>query len=564
MSVDALMVLVECPEAHELQLLAGMLEELGIVYQWASVDDALVKARQSGGLLIQDATQAQDQHFALPRALARKSDSQLELLLVAGPDIEVRRRGVAAGVQDFIDLPLDAAMVSARLKTYLHHVQVRDRTIGLQREVESYRYHLAQERQVALSMFDTLLHSENLEAQPNLRWSLDSNALFNGHLILAAPGPRGNQHLLVGSFPGQGLAASVGSLPTAEIFYTMTAKGFDLLDMVEEMHRRLTKLLPANSFFSVCLVDVDTDGQTLHLWNGGLPDGLLVRNRAEMVERIPSRHMPLAITREGGVGREIDLLSLEPGDRLLLSSNEIWESSGLPGPDQNEIPLADCLWANAAENAFDCLLNQIEEVRQTDEAGGHIALLEYCAKEGPSQAVPSQGRLGQGTGFSLDWQYELRLDAEALRGFDPRPMLTQMLVDIQGLEEHRERLYTTIAELFSNALEHGVLGLDSRLKLTPEGFASYYTERERLLSELDGGLVRFHLRHQPLSDGGRLLIEVWDSGAGFNIHTQGGGQLPETGYSGRGIGLIRQMCEEVQYFEPGNHVRVSYRWTRMV
>jgi anti-sigma regulatory factor (Ser/Thr protein kinase) len=143
-------------------------------------------------------------------------------------------------------------------------------------------------------------------------------------------------------------------------------------------------------------------------------------------------------------------------------------------------------------------------------------------------------------------------------------MLTQMLIEIQGLEEHRERLYTTIAELFSNALEHGVLGLDSQLKSTPEGFAHYYTERERLLEKLKEGLVHFHLRHQPLSDGGRLIIEVWDSGDGFNFHDQRHGQLATKGYSGRGIGLIRQMCEEVQYFKPGNHVCVSYLWTRAV
>ena len=58
-----------------------------------------------------------------------------------------------------------------------------------------------------------------------------------------------------------------------------------------------------------------------------------------------------------------------------------------------------------------------------------------------------------------------------------------------GLHEHRERLYTIFAELFSNALDHGLLGLDSRMKHTPQCFMAYYAAREHGLATLQDGWI---------------------------------------------------------------------------
>jgi hypothetical protein len=51
-------------------------------------------------------------------------------------------------------------------------------------------------------------------------------------------------------------------------------------------------------------------------------------------------------------------------------------------------------------------------------------------------------------------------------------------------EEHRERIYMVLAELFFNALDHGLLKLDSRLKETPQGFGEYYSQRTKRLADL--------------------------------------------------------------------------------
>ena len=56
-------------------------------------------------------------------------------------------------------------------------------------------------------------------------------------------------------------------------------------------------------------------------------------------------------------------------------------------------------------------------------------------------------------------------------------------MEVPGLRPHSSRLYTILAELYSNALEHGVLGLSSRLKSSSDGFGEYYAQRSLKLME---------------------------------------------------------------------------------
>jgi hypothetical protein len=63
---------------------------------------------------------------------------------------------------------------------------------------------------------------------------------------------------------------------------------------------------------------------------------------------------------------------------------------------------------------------------------------------------------------------------ESLKLFDPVPLMTHFINQVQGLKPYTNTLNTILAELYSNALEHGLLGLDSSLKNSAQGFARYY------------------------------------------------------------------------------------------
>lgn len=160
------------------------------------------------------------------------------------------------------------------------------------------------------------------------------------------------------------------------------------------------------------------------------------------------------------------------------------------------------------------------------------------------------------TSFQL--RYELR-DA-SLGDFNPLPMLQQLMLEVPGLRGATNSLYTILTELYANALDHGVLRLDSSLKNAGDGFATYFKERTRRLRDLRQGYVSIELEHHLTSDGGELRVLVCDSGQGFDFVTQAGSLNAERALSGRGIALVRRLCETVRFLGNGNRVEVLYRW----
>ena len=210
---------------------------------------------------------------------------------------------------------------------------------------------------------------------------------------------------------------------------------------------------------------------------------------------------------------------------------------------------------------FDAICKAVSEFRGNQEQNDDVTLLELemlgAASVADASAVGDTPERPP-----LPWRTVIELGPEALRTVDPVPLAMQSLLEIQALEKYREKLYVVLAELFSNALEHGVLRLDSALKAETDGFRRYYEERARRLDALETGVVRVECEHVVDDGHGVLCIRLTDSGGGFGglAGAQDLGQ--NVGRSGRGIALVRSICDEVRWVDDGRVVEAVYRWPR--
>ena len=168
--------------------------------------------------------------------------------------------------------------------------------------------------------------------------------------------------------------------------------------------------------------------------------------------------------------------------------------------------------------------------------------------------------------WALKWVFGPFIDVFRSRRFGHRRgwiLLLQLLMEVHDLRPRGGALYTVLAELYSNALEHGVMSLESRLKCDAQGFARYYEERRRRLESLDHGFVRFHIDLTPHGDGGRLLVRVEDSGNGFDVNAvlQAQAQCAPGSFSGRGLTLVRSLADRCQWSADGKSVSVEFFWS---
>jgi hypothetical protein len=166
--------------------------------------------------------------------------------------------------------------------------------------------------------------------------------------------------------------------------------------------------------------------------------------------------------------------------------------------------------------------------------------------------------LAQGRDDAIEFQLTLR--GSQLRNADPVPILIHSIQETADLHAHRRTLFTILTELYVNALDHGILQLDSNLKQGEDGFTRYFQHREQRLQSLTEGEIRIGLRLHNRHRGGCLVIQVEDSGRGFDSNAVVSQAIPETLFSGRGIVLVRSLCKQLHYSPPGNKAEAIYVW----
>jgi len=163
------------------------------------------------------------------------------------------------------------------------------------------------------------------------------------------------------------------------------------------------------------------------------------------------------------------------------------------------------------------------------------------------------------------WKMTLDLDPEAMRNGAPLTVLLSALEQIPGISNQLNRIETVLAELYANALDHGVLRMQSREKDSPAGFAKFYQQRKAKLAELTEGSIHFELRYIAQSGGGKLIIRIEDSGDGFDYRLfQSGRELSGKKMTvpyGRGLTLVNSLCDSLCHYGRGNIVKVTCCWS---
>ncbi len=558
-----LSILIAEDNAADRMLLSSIISRQGHRVLTASngLEAVAMFDQEQPDLVLMDALMPVMDGFEAARRIKLKAGEALVpiIFLTSLTEGEALVRCLEAGGDDFLAKPYNRVILDAKIKA-MDRLRRLQATVLEQRDlIARHNEHLLTEQRVAKAVFDKVAHSGCLDA-PNIRYLQSPFAVFNGDLLLAAFKPSGGMHILLGDFTGHGLPAAIGAMPLAEVFYGMTAKGYSLSEILREVNAKLKRILPVGVFCCATLLNVSFQRRVVEVWNGGLPDGYL--HRIATGERLPlvSRHLPLGVLEPAEFKDACEIYPMELGDRLFLLSDGVLETSN---PADQLFGEARLLNVFAANRQPDLLFDEIQLALTAfrGQAQDDVSMLEVCLVEADSLPRPALAFTDSRQSSPLDWAASFEFRAQTLKRFNPLPFLLQLLLEVQGLRLLGGALYSVLAELYSNALEHGVLGLDSQLKCDAAGFAAYYRERGERLANLEQGYVRFHLQVQPEGSGGRLVIKVEDSGLGFNVQDVIERQRTTQSLSGRGLSLIRRLTERSTWSDDGRGVSVEFSWS---
>ena len=489
-------------------------------------------------------------------------------------------RGIEAGGDDYILKPINNKMLHAKVNSLHQHLRFFRQMEEQGKLLRDYQVRNEEERQTAQAFMSRLLALDKIN-DPLVQFHLQAAEVFSGDLIAAARTPAGNLYTMLADSTGHGLTAALAVMPVLQSFHAMVSKGFSIGALAAEINRKIREYLPANRFVAAVLVELNPKDGRVSVWNGGCPPAVLLDQDGAVVCQFDSSHLPLGILNPNSFDDEVTHFHYGNNRcQLLLCSDGAVDSAD---PSSMELGMSYLLQAASAENVKERLsgmVKMLERKLKGKSALDDIALIlmDCPAEELENLSIPAQPELmrreanrmisivAQDTAeieTRVEWQMALSLTAPQLRHTDIVPLLLHIVNQIelegQGLSG---KLFLILSELFNNALDHGLLKLDSILKNDPQGMDRYFEERSVRLKQLEQGEIKIHLKKISTEYGPCLKIVISDTGDGFDyLALQAAALDASTRRHGRGIALVESLSSQLHYTDNGreSHVCVPLR-----
>lgn len=496
--------------------------------------------------------------FEAARAMkARVGQDHVPIIMVTSlSDEKSLSEGMDAGADDFIPKPFNRMVLASKLKAAIRTRQVFQTLRAKKQELQDLHEQSHNEQVMAEKLMAGVLRTSTL-GHPMFKYRSQPMDVFNGDLLMAGEGPGGRIRVMLGDFSGHGLAAAIGGLPVAVDFNQRCRSESSLFELAQSANGKLREVLPRDRFLAAAFLDIDPYERVIEVMNAGMPPIVIRGAEGGIVRKVPSTHLPLAILDDIDRPEDIIRVRLSPGEKMYIFSDGVTEAMNLEGEAFGDDRFEALIAANRQKGTcFDTVLAELDGFVGDAPADDDVTLLEIDLDAAFAEQLPSMDQAKRS--FSPA-RLGLHVTPEMFRTGDVLQLVQSVLESVGPLQGRRAEVFAVVAELINNAMDHGVLGLDSSMKADLSGFAEFYEERARRLEAATEGFVDVQFVLVRTDDTYRMRIEVEDSGDGFDLS-----KLEDSSSSvahGRGIEMVRGICESVMYHPPGNRVVAVYAWT---
>lgn len=268
-------------------------------------------------LVIMDAMMPEMNGYEAARAIKQRPRRGFVpiIFLTALDSDEELARCVQYGGDDFLTKPIKPLLLYARIFS-MHRIRT------LYGELARYKEHTEEEIQLSRRVFDAITQ-RNEGIFPGLDAWQQSAGHFSGDLFNYLCNEQGPHYLMLGDFTGHGLAAAIGAVPTADVFYTMARKGATLAEIAEEINHKLHAILPTDKFMACILLRIDRFRNSLEVMNSSMPPMLLLGDETRQAE---ADNLPLGIIGRGGFKASCQHFGLDGVKALVMHTDGLNEA----------------------------------------------------------------------------------------------------------------------------------------------------------------------------------------------------------------------------------------------
>jgi DNA-binding response OmpR family regulator len=454
------------------------------------------------------------------------------------------------GVDDFIVKPLSLDLLWQKIqrvrRLYEKEAQLAKQANHLARLLNQQK----QEEELARYVYEHVASALVSETE-SVTTYLQSSSSFNGDVFICDHAPNGNFFVILADATGHGLAAAICILPLVTTIKAMIRKGLSLPHIVHEANKKLCIELPDDKFVALIGVEMNYNSHQLNLFNGGMPDVVSLNNDGS-IERYSSCTMSLGILEPEDFEPNIITLHTDTIKNLFFFSDGLIEQQNNHNEEFGMNRVIQLLEKKKSQeplvsyvvNHFS-VFNEMREL-QDDLSVCDLQVDALMAKH----LLANQQAMSANSGkvcASITLKGQIIATTDIVGCFD------SLMHSIDLVGDMRHRAFTVFAELISNALDHGILDLDSTLKNDYVGFGEYLMLKEERLNNIseEANLV-MSFEYSPMTN--EINFSIADSGSGYDNALRR--NMNDESLSGRGLSLIEQLCKSVEVTPPGNQTSV--------
>jgi hypothetical protein len=380
---------------------------------------------------------------------------------------------------------------------------------------------------------------------------LQSSSSFNGDVFICDHAPNGNFFVILADATGHGLAAAISILPLVGTIKAMIRKGLSLAHIVHEANKKLCKELPDDKFVAMIGVELNYHSHQLNLFNGGMPDVISLNNDGSL-ERYSSSTMSLGILEPEDFEPNIITLHTDTIKNLFFFSDGLIEQQNSHNEEFGMTRVIQLLEKKKSQEPLvSYVVNHFSVFNEMRELQDDLSICDLQVNE--LMAKHLSDRQQDLSAHSGKVCASITLNGQLIGTSDIVGCFDSLMHSIDLVGDMRHRAFTVFAELISNALDHGILDLDSTLKNDYVGFGEYLMLKEERLNNIseDASLV-MSFEYSPTTN--EINFSITDSGSGYDTTIRR--EMHDESLSGRGLSLIEQLCKSVEVIPPGNQTSV--------
>ncbi|WP_150047847.1 MULTISPECIES: PP2C family protein-serine/threonine phosphatase [Methylomonas] len=300
-------------------------------------------------------------------------------LVSALTDVKDIIEGLKVGADDYLPKPIDYAILSAKIDSVERTLEMQRRIIADTEQLRRYREQNEREHDFLQAIFERLLKLNEINEEQVQYW-LTPAQRFSGDLVCAHKTDQGLIYFMLADSTGHGLAAALPTVIVNQVFRGMAKKSLSVKLIAREINGQLYSQLPPGRFVALTLGVVNEADCSIEIWNGGLPEGLLIADDGSVKHAFRSLHTFAGVLDDESFDDSTEYYRTNESCELFLYSDGVIDATNRQFSRFGTEKLRAELSTSAPGQRVDAVRQALEAHMVRDEAQDDVSCLAIRLK----------------------------------------------------------------------------------------------------------------------------------------------------------------------------------------